>query len=700
MVTPGEKEYEKNHPQSLSRELSWLQFNARVLQEANDPHVPLIERLRFLGIYSSNMDEFYRVRVPALSRFLKTVMYPRNKEAKHIVQKVLDTIHDVTVKQQDELERIFINLRIQLEKEGLYFHQDYSTLALVQSESVTRYFHEEIGPSLMPLWLKPRQPLPMLGDRSIYFAVHINVRKAKEPLYALLRIPTHVLPRFIVLPPVDGKMAVMFLDEVIRLHLSEVFRGVDTTEISAYAVKVTRDSELALEEERDIAHSYAQQIEKSLKKRKYGTVTRLVYDINMPERLLERIQLGLGSNDEMRVIAGSRYHNFRDFMRFPELNRPEWLYKPLVVLAHPLLDRSTSLLNVIQEQDILLNFPYQRFSYIIEVLREAALDPSVHTIKITLYRMADASHVVNALRSAVYNGKRVLAVVELQARFDEENNLYWAKKLQKEGVEVVFGVPGLKVHSKVFLIEKGKGRAGQSFAYIGTGNFNENTAKVYTDCALLTADSKITKEIYDLFEFLQVNYNVSHFKHLMVAPFALRDRLIECIDREIGFAHIQRQACIDIKLNNLNDPFLINKLYEASQAGVQIRVIVRSVCALVPQIKGLSENIHVISVVDRFLEHSRMIFFYNGGKEKIYLSSADWMVRNLDHRVELACPIYSEDIRKILKKIFDCMWKDTQKSRWVDQQQLNHYRKAGNGRDSRGQLSVYKFFEKDSEVAS
>ncbi|MES2206245.1 MAG: polyphosphate kinase 1 [Pseudomonadota bacterium] len=700
MVASGEKDYEKNPPQSLSRELSWLQFNARVLQEADDPNVPLIERLRFLGIYSSNMDEFYRVRIPALSRFLKTVIYPRSKDAKKNVQQVLDSIHKVTVKQQDKLERIFTDIRIQLEKEGLYFHSEYSTLAPIQAEFLTRYFHEEIGPSLMPLWLKPRQPLPMIGDRSIYFAVKVHIHTAKEPLYALVRIPTHVLPRFIVLPSVDGKMAVMFLDEAIRLHLNEVFRGLNIAEIHAFAVKVTRDSELALEEERDIAHSYAQQVEKSLKKRKHGTVTRLVYDSNMPERLLDRIRQGLGANEEMRLIAGKRYHNFRDFIRFPEVNRPEWFYMPLPALEHPLLKCSKNFFKTIQEQDILLTFPYQRFSYVIEILREAALDPTVHTIKITLYRMADASHVVNALRCAVYNGKRVLAVVELQARFDEENNLYWAKKLQKEGVEVVFGVPGLKVHSKVFLIEKGKGRAAQSFAYIGTGNFNENTAKAYTDCALLTADKRITKEIYNLFEFLQVNYNVGQFKNLMVAPFALRDRIVECIDREIGFARTQRQAHIDIKLNNLNDPFLINKLYEASQAGVHIRVIVRSVCALVPQIKGFSENIRVVSVIDRFLEHSRMLFFYNGGKEKVYLSSADWMVRNLDHRVELACPIYSKDICTRLKEIFDCMWNDTQKSRWIDQQQSNHYRKAENSReDSRGQLSVYELFKKDGEVA-
>jgi polyphosphate kinase len=684
---------------AFSRELSWLQFNARVLQEADDPSVPLIERLRFLGIYSSNMDEFYRVRVPALTRFLKTILHAKGREAKQTAQSLLDHIHEVTVKQQAELERIFITLQALLAAEGVSFHQTLTTLEGRQQAIVTRYFREEVGPALMPIWLKSRQPLPMLRDRAIYFAVELHVRRSKEPLYALLRIPTHVLPRFFVLPcSTAPHQAILFLDEIIRLHLSEVFRGIDTTSIHAYALKVTRDSELALEEERDIAHSYTQQIEKSLKKRKYGTVTRLVYDATMPKHLLDRIRHGVGVHEGMRIIPGGRYHNFRDLIGFPNLGRPEWLNPILPAVPHPRLEGAQSLLSVIQRQDVLLNFPYQRFSYVIEVLREAALDPSVHSIKITLYRMADASHVVNALRSAIYNGKRVLAVVELQARFDEENNLYWAKKLQEEGVEVVFGVPGLKVHSKLFLIERGKGKNACSIAYVGTGNFNENTARTYTDCALLTADHRITREVHELFDFLQVNYHIGAFHHLIVAPFSMRHRLIEMIDHEIYHAQQGGVARIDLKLNNLNDEKLVNKLYEASRAGVQLRLIVRSVCSLVSGLPGLSEHIQTISIVDRYLEHSRLLILWNGGHTNVYLSSADWMVRNLDHRVEVACPIYDKAMQAQLKLIFELLWQDTQKARLIDANQSNPYRTVPTGEPRlRGQTVIYEVFRTESE---
>lgn len=692
-------------PEPLSREISWLQFNARVLQEADDARVPLIERCRFLGIYSSNMDEFYRVRVPALSRFLKILANQRDHDAKQAMKEALENIHAVTVAQQKELERIFKALRVLFAEQGLIFHEDRKLLTEEQRTYVERYFREEVGPAIMPIWMKGRSSMPILRDRAIYFVVQIKFKKIKTHAHAMLRVPTHMFSRFVVLPKDgSGSIAMMLLDDLIRLHLDEVFRGMEIERLESYEIKVTRDSELALEEERDMAHSYTQQIEKSLKKRKYGAVTRLVYDSRMPESLLQRVCQCVGVNEDTRLIPGGRYHNFRDWMKFPSLGRTEWLNPALPALSHPVLESAKSFLKVVQDRDILLHFPYQRFSYVIDVLREAALDPYVHTVKITLYRMADTSHVVNVLRSAVHNGKRVLVIVELQARFDEENNLYWAKKFQEEGVEVIFGVPGLKVHSKLFLIERRVGKHEQRFAYIGTGNFNENTAKVYTDCAILTAHHEITKEVFDLFEFFQVNYHVAHFKHLLVAPFYMRERLRESIDREIGFAHSGREAAIDLKLNNLNDPELIEKLYEASQAGVRVRIIVRSVSALVPGIKGLSKNIQVISIVDRFLEHSRLIFFYNGGKERAYLSSGDWMIRNLDHRVEVACPILDESIRQTLKQSFDYLWSDTQKARILDPLQQNHYRSLKNDgflhEECRGQMLIYESIKSQLNLES
>jgi len=677
----------------VNREISWLSFNDRVLQEAEDRTVPLLERLRFLGIYSNNRDEFFRVRVASLKRMVKG-----GKKAREIVGEdpgvLLDRIQKHVIASSRRFDRIYANLLRQLGRENIFIINERQ-LNREQGEFVRQYFRETILPSLFPIMLDQARSFPYLRDRSIYLAVKLGRRnKAKKSRFALIELPDSV-SRFLVLPAKGKKQFVILIDDVIRHCLSEIFPQHEYDTIAAHTIKMTRDAELDIDN--DISKSFIEKISGSVKKRKKGLPVRFVYDDEMPEDLLKFLLKKLNVVKRDNLIPGSRYHNFKDFINFPSLGRPELRYRIPHPLAHPRFTQGKSVFDIIRERDVLLHFPYQSFHHIIDLLREASIDPRVISIQTTLYRVAKNSSVVNALINAVKNGKKVTVVMELQARFDEENNIYWANRLQEEGATVIFGVPHLKVHSKLFLITRREEGKLVNYAHIGTGNLNENTATVYTDKTLLTADKRITLEVEQIFAFYHDNLRHGTYKHLLVSPFTMRKKLLNLIGNEIDHAKSGRPAAIFLKINNLVDPEMIARLYEASRAGVKIRIIVRGTCALVPGVPGFSENIEAISIVDKFLEHTRVFIFHNGGEEKYFISSADWMTRNLDHRSETAVPIYDAESRRELKMMLEIQWKDNCKARVMNRRQDNQYRKLP-GPPLRAQDFIYAWIDKKAKA--
>lgn len=681
------------HPVLINRELSWLSFNERVLQEAQDPRVPLIERLKFLGIYSNNRDEFFRVRVAAVKR-----MANHQKRAEELMgenpQQLLEKIQQTVIQQQHTFERIYNGLIKELQQHNISIINE-TQLNREQGRFVKNYFRDKVLPFLFPIIVDQNGKFPYLKDKSGYLIIKLGNRtQPKKNKFAVLEVPTDDISRFLVLPKEKEKIYVILLDDVIRYCLEDVFFNFEHDFIEAYNIKLTRDAEITMDN--DISKSFVEKISKGLKDRKKGQPVRLVYDEKIAPDMLEFIMKKIKLRKEDNPIPGGRYHNFKDFIGFPNIGGPEQVNKKIVPQKHPDLKGNHSLLKVIKQKDILLTFPYQSFDHIVDVLREASIDPKVQHIQITLYRTSKNSTIVKALINAVKNGKTVTAVVELQARFDEEANLYWADKLQEEGAKVIYGVPGLKVHSKLFLITRKEGGKLQHYAHIGTGNFNGDTAKIYTDHSLLTANKQITEEVQKVFEFYNDNLKRGSFKHLLASPFFMRKKLISLINKEIEHARKGQPAYILIKLNNLVDAGMIQKLYDASAAGVKIRMIVRGTCSLVTGIKGLSENIEAISIVDRFLEHSRLFIFANGKDEKYYLSSADWMTRNLDHRSEIAVPIYDKGIQKQLKEVFETLWKDTTKARILGSAQRNEYRKSSGRATWRAQEELFGLFKTKS----
>lgn len=674
----------------ISREISWLSFNARVLQEAADPQVPLIERIKFLGIFSSNLDEFFRVRVATLKR-LTSLGKKAKKLIGHDPKEILEEIQEIVLKQQEKSDLIYLNILKELEKHKIFIVNE-NQLNEEQGEFVKSYFRQEVRPTLIPIMISHLPKFPDLKDQSIYLAICLlkrnHLRKAK---YALIEVPTDVLPRFLILPESDGHKYIILLDDVIRYNLKDIFSIFHFDRFEAYTIKLTRDAELDIED--DVSESFIRKISKSLKLRKGGRPVRFIYDSQIPKELLEFLIKHIHLNKDDNLIPGGRYHNFKDFMNFPKIGSRSLQYLPLIPLRHKDLEYQKSLLKTISEKDIILHYPYQSFDYMIDLLREASIDPKVTSIKMTLYRAAKNSKVINALINAIKNGKAVTVIMELQARFDEEANIYWANKLQEEGARVIYGVPGLKVHAKLCLITRREKGKTLHYANIGTGNYNEATAKIYSDHSLFTSDQRITKEVSRVFDFFENNYKVSMFKHLVVSPFCMRERFVELIQNEIKNAQRGKEAYIILKLNNLADQHMIRKIYEASKAGVRIKLIVRSSCSLIPGIQGLSENIEAISILDKFLEHSRILIFYNGGKEKYYISSADWMTSNLDRRVEVACPIYDKAIQQELKTFLDIQWKDNTKARIINEKQDNPYRKISSEARIRAQEAIYDFLK-------
>lgn len=680
-----------------NKELSWLSFNERVLQEAEDKTVPLIERVKFLGIVSNNRDEFFRVRVAELKRAVK---FPK-KAAGIIGQNpeiLLNKIQKVVIEQQIKFENVYLGILKELERNNIFII-DEKRISSQQSIFIKRFFREKIMPSLFPIMLDNSSPFPYLKDRSGYLIVKLGSdSKKKKNKYSLIEVPTDTMSRFVVLPKEKEKNFVILLDDVIRFCLEDVFNNFGHDYIEAYNIKLTRDAEIDIDN--DLSKSFIEKISKGLKARKKGLPVRLVYDSEIAPDMLAFIMRKIKLRKEDNLIPGGRYHNFKDFISFPNIGSPELKYSPIRPLKHPDLPTSQSrpkeqqsFFKVLKQKDAFLTFPYQSFDHIIDLLREASIDPKVQSIQITLYRVAKNSNVVQALINAIKNGKQVTAVIELQARFDEEANIYWANKLQEEGAKVIYGVPGLKVHSKLFLISRKEGKKIVNYGYLGTGNFNGDTAHVYTDHSLLTADKRITDEIVKVFTFYTNNLKKGSFKHLLVSPFFMRKRIIQLINKEIHNANNNKPAFIFLKLNNLVDTEMISKFYEASAAGVKIKLIVRGMCSLVAGVKGLSENIEAISIVDKFLEHSRVFIFHNGGNEKYFLTSADWMSRNFDQRSEVAVPIYDPAIQKELRSILNILWADNTKARILDSRQKNAYRKAGTKSKVRAQEEIYNFLK-------
>lgn len=674
----------------INRELSWLAFNERVLQEAEDKTVPLIERLKFLGIYSNNRDEFFRVRVATLKRVVK-----HQKKAEELMGenpvRLLDKIQKAVIAQQEKFERTYQIIIRDLKKQNISIINE-KQLTPAQGEFVKDYFREKVKSSLFPIMLDNTSPFPYLKDRLGYLIVKLGRKdKNKKSKFAIIEVPTDNISRFLVLPKDKEKSYIILLDDVIRYNLADIFQNFEYDYVNSYNIKLTRDAEIDIDN--DLSKSFVEKISKGLKARKKGQPVRLVYDSAIAPDMLDFIMKKIKLGKEDNPIPGGRYHNFKDFISFPNVGHPDLSYKKIKPLKHPDLKDQSSIIKIIKKKDVLLTYPYQSFDHIIDFLREASIDPKVQSIKITLYRVAKHSSVVQALINALKNGKEVTAVIELQARFDEEANIYWSDKLKEEGANVIYGVPGLKVHSKLFLITRKEAGTLNQYAHIGTGNFNGDTAKVYTDHTLLTSNRNITEEVERVFNFYSDNFKGGAYKHLLVSPFYMRKRLIQLINKEIQFAKANKPASIILKLNNLVDADMIRKLYEASSEGVQIKLMVRGICSLVAGVKGLSENIEAISIVDKYLEHSRVFIFHNKGDEKYFISSADWMTRNLDHRSEVAVPIYDAHIQKELRNIIDALWADNTKARVLGSKQNNEYRKSNGKTEVRAQEKIFNLLK-------
>ena len=655
--------------QYINREISWLDFNERVLQEADDKSVPLLERLRFLGIFSNNLDEFFQVRYATVKRIAQSSKTGRKVFAGRSAETLLKEITSKVISLQDDSLKILERIYKEMEEENIFFIEE-NEVHREQEEFLKNYFIENVSPGLVTVILSEDQKQD-LSDNKGFLIITMDLSKNIKPnrLYALIEIPKEA-ERFVVLPRTkDDKQYVMMLDDLIRYNYHMIFNFFNYKSISDHMVKITRDAELDLEE--DVSISYIEKITMSVKDRMISDPVRLVYDKEIPNDTLEFVVRKLNIDSRDSLIPGGKYHHRRDYMNFPSLDRPDLLYSKFSPLQIPNLSLEENILKAIEKKDYLLYTPYQNFSYVIKFLREAAIDPKVKSIKITIYRLSKLSHVASALINAAKNGKKVLVQIELQARFDEQNNISFAEQLEASGVQLVFGIPGLKVHSKICVIERLGEKKNSRFGFISTGNFNESTARIYTDYTLFTANQKILKEVNKVFNFLEVNYKLKKYKHLIVSPQYAFNILSKLIDNEISNHKNGLPSGIKLKINNITNYKLVDKLYEASKAGVKVKMIVRGICCLVPGIEGLSENIKVISIVDKFLEHPRVYIFENAGNRKIYLSSADWMTRNIENRVEVGCPIYDKDLQQEILDIFYISWNDNIKARVVNKSPQN-----------------------------
>nr|WP_294859255.1 polyphosphate kinase 1 [uncultured Fluviicola sp.] len=676
-----------HHVKYFNRELSWLSFNDRVLQEALDDEVPLVERMRFLGIYSNNLDEFYRVRVANIKRMIQ-LDDQKVEGYKGTAEELYEEIRNVVIKQQRKFEHAYASILHRLKLKGIK-HYNELTVNDKQKSELKNYFFSSVIHDIVPVLIDKKMPFPRLRDKAIYLAVRMEWDYKRKARFALIEVP-NLVSRFYILESQNEK-GVILIDDIIRLHLADIFPIFSFDTIEAFTFKFTRDAELNLDD--DVSMSFIEKMEKSIKQRKKGEPVRLVYDHRMPQDLLEMLIKSLNLTSGINTIAGGKYHNFKDFMKFPDFGNNEFIYSPYKPVDHPSFHKQHSLIKVILEKDVLLHFPYHRFDHVVDLLREAAIDPKVVSIKINIYRVAQNSQVMNALVNAVRNGKDVTVVLELQARFDEENNLFWSERMKEEGAKVLYGPEDLKIHSKLIQIKRITDKKEQLITYVGTGNFNERTAQVYTDMGLITVNPKIAEEVHQVFHMMEHNLHHHSFKTLIVSPVNSRKKYAHLITNETKNAKKGLPAFIHIKINNLVDSEMIDKLYEASQNGVKIKLMIRGICCLVPGIKGLSENIEILSVVDRFLEHTRFLIFGNNNKPLYFITSADWMERNLDKRIEVGTPILDKALKDQINLVFSMQWGDREKARIIDKYQKNSYKEAtGTEAIIRSQVELQNYY--------
>ncbi|MCB0563846.1 MAG: polyphosphate kinase 1 [Phaeodactylibacter sp.] len=666
----------------VKRDITWLSFNHRVLQEAKDKSVPLYERIKFLAIYSSNLDEFYRVRVASLRSFKDLKKKDRRKlELEVKPKKELKQIRKIVEEQQEAFGQIFREEVLpELESHHIFLVKDVD-FTEAQQAFARKFFFEKIYPNVHPVFLGLEDEAPFLKNRGLYFFIEME-----EPeQVAVVEIPSDELPRFVALPSDTSGHYLTFLDDILRYNLDELL---GKPFLGAYAVKLSRDAELYIDDE--YSGDLLDKLKNSLAKRNIGLPTRFLYDASMPDSLLKRLRelFGLSRDD---LIPGARYHNFNDFFGFPNPTGDARLHDPpMPPLPHPELEGLEKILPFLNRKDAMLHFPYQKYDYVPQLIDEAANDPLVKSIKITLYRVASKSAIVDSLLKARENGKQVTAFIEAKARFDEESNIYWGGQLEKAGALVFYSYPGIKVHTKLLLIQREETEGLSNYAYLGTGNFNEKTAKLYCDHALLTGDKRLTDEVAQIFMLLEKKVLIPKCRHLFVSPFTTRDRFVGLVEQEMEHARNGKEAYLILKMNSLEDPGMIEKLYEASNAGVKIQLIIRGICCLAPGVEGRSENIEAISILDHFLEHARVYIFGNGGQEVMYTASADWMSRNLDRRVEAVMPILDEQIYKELRHIITLQLSDNTKARRIDAEQSNAYKREGE-QPVRAQWDIYQF---------
>lgn len=682
---------------TIVRDISWLSFNARVLQEAADPSVPLRERIRFLGIFSNNMDEFFRVRVATLKRMME-MGGKANMHMEQAPDKILEEIQSIVLRQQNEFNRIWDNISLELEKEKIFLVTE-KQLTREQRVFVIRYFEEEVRSNTIPLMIESIQQFPYLRDKSIFLGVVLSKSdSAYKQKYALIEVPSKALGRFLILPSPPGEHAIILLEDIIRYNLPSIFSYFGYDKYDSWIFKVTRDAEIDLDT--DVATSIIQKIEKGLKNRRRGKPVRFVYDKQMDAGLLEYLMRRMNLTKKDNLIPGGRIHNFRHFMDFPDSVFPKkgQRKKPF---QHPLLANSKRVTDIVLEKDIMLHFPYHSFNPVIDMLREAAIDPDVTAIKITCYRLASQSKIVNALVNAVRNGKHVTVMLELRARFEEEANIEWKERLEDDGVKVVIGLPDMKVHAKICLIKKRLNNRTIHYGFVSTGNLNEKTALLYGDHCLLTANRNVMADVNRIFNYLEKPKEGLHFlkecNTLIPCPTSLRRELIKMINREIKLAKSSKPASIILKMNSLSDEELIEKLYEAAKEGVEIKMIIRGIFCMYTESKKFIIPVKAISIIDEYLEHARVFIFHNAGQEKVYISSADWMVRNLDHRVEATCPVFDEDIKQVMKNILNIQLNDNVKARILDNDLNNDYVSNDQDKRVRSQIETYNYLTSKSQ---
>ena len=665
----------------VERDVSWMYFNHRILQEAEKEFVPLLERLSFLGIYSNNLDEFFRVRVASLNRMLERKL---DKDTEQQIKKSLKTINKLNESYSKEYTEAVDRVFEELETHKIRLVTEAS-LNDEQKDFLSQFFYDKLNGSVNPIWLSEIEDLTVLEDNRIYLIVEKCEKKDNKKKYAIVKVPDRIYGRWVKIPSSDGFDNIMYLDDVIRYCLPLVFLGFKESTYRAYSFKFTKDAEMEMDNDADFGTM--EKIALGVNSRKKGDAVRVIYDHEMPREMQRKLRDRLNTKELDASLAGGRYQNHKDLMSFPDCGRKDLKYDKWTPIMKPEFISNESILDQIREKDRFIHVPYHNFNGYIRVLREAAIKPEVKSIKTTLYRLAKDSKVVKALITAARNGKKVTAVVELLARFDEESNIKWSKRMQEEGVNVIFGVEGLKIHSKLLYIESKKG----NIACIGTGNFHEGNAKIYTDYLMMTARPKIVNEVAKVFDFIDRPFSPFRFSELLVSPNSMKSRILRMLDTEIRNAGEGKEAWVKIKINHITDTDMVTKLYQASKAGVKIDIVIRGNCSLVPGIKGLSENIRCVGIIDRYLEHSRILIFANGGKPRYFLGSADWMPRNLLNRIEVLTPVYDEELQADLMRTISYGMRDTTNGRIVDGKGTNDFVE---GEPFRSQQELYKEYKK------